>query len=321
MEDDAKPQAIALAGAALGLGIMLGPMVGIGVASLASSSMGGYVATGYFTVALSLLQLFIVWAKFTDDIVLGTSGGTGAEVDAETQKKNAALIASPYYPTARLVFWLSIAMNFLGCITFLAGFESTLTLQVQQAYSWSLGESMWAWGPMALFGMVFAVAVIPTIIDRMNWAKVCAFGLTFGWGSIFGINWLNLRNPIPAWWFVIEGVFANGNSVVGAVLSTILAQRLPTDEQVQNAALTAVASQVGRAMGPIFATWIFQTAEEMTGWSRGAGANFSRMYMLFVGSLPPTIVLACYFTSIFGKFTDLSPMERRELAKPSSSML
>ena len=130
-----------------------------------------------------------------------------------------------------------------------------------------------------------------------------------------------MKIPIPAWWFIIEGVFGNGTSVVDAVLHTIIAQRLPTDEQVQNAAYCALASQCGRALGPIVATWIFQTAEELTDWSKGAGANFSRINMLAVGIWPPMLFMVCHFGRIFGSFSDPSPMERRELAKASSSML
>ena len=104
---------------------------------------------------------------------------------------------------------------------------------------------------------------------------------------------------------------SNGGAIVGAVLSTIEAQRLPTNDQIQLASFGAIASQLGRALGPVVATWIFQSAEERTGWSRGAGANFSRIYMLFVGSFPVTLALIGKFHAIFGSFSDPSPMERR----------
>ena len=300
-DQDKKPSAIAQTTAMVGLGIMLGPMFGILVASLASTSMGGYQAVGWFTVVLSLLQARITQTTFADESVLGTGSD---DPDPKTLAQNAELKSAPYYPTARLLLCFLPVQNFLMAAAFLAGFESTLTLQVKQAYGWTLTESMMAWGPMALFGLLFGVYVTPTLIDRFNWAKCVAIGLLWSWGSVFGINWFNLTEPIPAWWFVIEGVFGMGSSVVTAVLGAITAQRLPTDDQIQLAAFMSTASQLGRAVGPIAATWIFETAEERTGWSKGAGSNFTRMYMLFL--------CACMLSSLeprgHARGLDLAPL-------------
>ena len=311
MDNDAKPTALAQSQAMVGLGIMVGPVVGIGVAALASTSMGGYLYIGWFTVILSIFQLLVTSRLFLDDTVLAPGGEE--KPDEVRDRRNAALTANEYYETAKFVGALSIVQMFLSMAAFFSGFESTLTLQVKTAYGWTLGESMYAWGPMAFFGLFFGAVVVPKLIDTCNWARVATFGLAWGWGSILGINWFNLLEPIPAWWFVIEGVFGMGGTCVASLLGTIISQRLPSSDQINIAAGSAIAGQLGRAVGPVAATWIFQTAEEMTDWSRGAGANFSRMYVIAVGSIPISITLICNFTRIFGSFRDLSPKDRRAL--------
>lgn len=316
MENDEMPSAMALAGSAISLGVMLGPMVGIGIVSVVKvagyDAMLGYMVVGWFTVWLSLVQLLIIIHFFKDETILAPSDSDATTTDPDSKARDERVVTSNYYPTAKFVGKLVIVSSFTNSFAILAGFESTLTLQVRQAYGWSLAESMYAWGPMAVFGLVFNSFVVPGIIDHYNWATVARFGLIFSWFSIFGINWLNLLEPVPWWWFVIEGIFGLGGSCVGAVISVIIAQRLPTAEMVRVTSMSMIAGQFGRALGPTASTYVFQTAEEMTNWSRGAGTNFARIWMMLTDGIPMTIVLVCTFTRIFGTFGDPSPKERRE---------
>ena len=67
--------------------------------------------------------------------------------------------------------------------------------------------------------------------------------------------------------------------------------------------------QVGRAVGPLLATWVFDTAQRVvTG--PGSGMNWSRIYILMVGS-PAFFLCVPFFEDIYGRWSDLSPMQKR----------
>ena len=140
--------------------------------------------------------------------------------------------ADPYYATAQWVGSFLVVNTLFSAASFLAGHEATLVLQVQQAYHWTLAQSMYAWGPLGLASFVFSMVVIPGLMDRLNQSHVALCGICLALGGLAGVNWFDLREPVPSWWFVLCGACANGNNMVGAVLNSIVAQRLPSVEQV-----------------------------------------------------------------------------------------
>lgn len=214
-------------------------------------------------------------------------------------------------PDALLIAWLNCLANFTSGAAFLAGFEATISLQIFTAYGWGTRESWKAWGPFACSQLLFAVLISPVCIDKLNPNKVwivCATLMTLS--IALGVNWFDLSQPIPVWLFLLENVFANGMVLHNQLLQGLMTSQLPPAKQAKFQALNALAGQVGRAMGPLVATMVFNWAVHAEGAGNGSGANWSRIYMIAVG-MPGQFLPALWFRRVYGNWEDKSPSEQK----------
>jgi len=105
-------------------------------------------------------------------------------------------------------------------------------------------------------------------------------------------------------------MFSNGFVLFGQVLTTRSAIVLPASEQAKLQAELSIASQLGRAFGPLMSAWIFDTAQSEFG-GPGSGANFSRIWIMIAGVPPLAIAYFCYNRECFGSIDDPSPFEQK----------
>lgn len=310
-----RPQLIAMLGGLVGLGITIGPTIGVSFGSICQlvlpniASRGmlfvGYASPGIFTVIASPLLFGMTWFMMNDPDPLTPTAPPASSKGPETEEKKADIRAG------KITAWLNLAANFTMCAAFLAGFESTMPLQMKHAYGWDMASSWVAWVPFGVFSLVFSLFIIPTALDRLNAAKVAVYGACFGSLSLLGINWFNFHMPVPPWLFIVENFFGNGFAMIGQCLAAQMVVKLQPAEQVKFQGLIAFSSQVGRAVGPLASTWVFETAESVIG-GPGSGANMARVWMLITGFPPIIVAFSCFFKEVFGRFTDLSPYEIKQ---------
>eukprot|EP00325_Prymnesiales_sp_UTEX-LB-985_P010537 CAMPEP_0174758058 /NCGR_PEP_ID=MMETSP1094-20130205/107574_1 /TAXON_ID=156173 /ORGANISM="Chrysochromulina brevifilum, Strain UTEX LB 985" /LENGTH=142 /DNA_ID=CAMNT_0015963981 /DNA_START=215 /DNA_END=643 /DNA_ORIENTATION=+ len=87
--------------------------------------------------------------------------------------------------------------------------------------------------------------------------------------------------------------------------------RLPDAQQVKFQAISALAGQVGRAVGPVLATTVFHVSTQMLP-GPGTGMNFSRLYMIVVGWPGILVPMLCFFKTVYGTWSDEAPAVARE---------
>lgn len=305
MQVEDRPRNVAIMGGLIRLGIILGPPVGILIADLAPKGAPlnlqlqgldtfAYASVGLFTIFVAFFLLILCFLFFDDDKLL--------TVDNPNEEHR------PLSRETKLIVVFNIISVFAFHLAFLAGFESTMTLQMYAAYEWGFHNSLQAWIPFALFSFVFSIIIIPAAIENLNSATAATYGVVFAAMSTAGINWFDFRMPVAPWLFVAENMFANGFGLYGQVLNTRMSTSLPARLQVRMQSIVALVSQLGRAVGPVLATFVFDISQRQIG-GPGAGTNMSRVYMLLVGMPPCIVALSCFLTPVFGTYFDLSPQQ------------
>ena len=228
------------------LGIAVGPPLGDGVAAAAKlmgvGEMGQFAVIGAVTVLVSILLIVLTVFGFPDTAVLPIKPPpTAADGEADDQgaKCCGRSLTMPQLLFV-LVAWSQLTVT--GAV--LAGFESTMSLQMYSAYGWDVDTAMLGWLPFALASIWQMAILLPFMMDRLNAPQLGTFALWTALMAIFGINWFNLHQPIPAWWFVIENFFVVGLVTSYGQSSGIIATRVPAHLQVKYQANLALLGQV-----------------------------------------------------------------------------
>ena len=101
-------------------------------------------------------------------------------------------------------------------------------------------------------------------------------------------------------------MFTANNALLSRV--TPAAQQAAVNSQVQ------LIGQIGRAIGPLFATEVYAWSRRLLPGS-GTGANAARLYMMLVGGLGLYYpLLSCKVGQLYGEWSDPSPREMKGAA-------
>jgi len=270
--------------------VLLGIVLGSGMAVISPSKTFGYATPGLLAILGSAFLWLLTFIYFDDSEAL-----VKPAMKEEAADKGAITLA-----------WINVLGQFLGGCAFLAGFESTISLQIYEAYGW------WkAWAPFALSQLIFSVSISPYIIDRNNGCRVWLYSTVLIALTLLGINWFDLSQPIPVFLFVFENFCSNGIIMHSTFIQGQMTTRLPDAQQVKFQAISALAGQVGRAVGPVLATTVFHVSTQMLP-GPGTGMNFSRLYMIVVGWPGILVPMLCFFKTVYGTWSDEAPAVARE---------
>ena len=194
---DVRPATVAKIGNFVGLGITLGPPIGDGVAALGKMAgldeMSRYALVGWMTVAASLYLILLTRSAFPDHSVLPSKPPPKAQGGSAEEEKSQRCCCCVTLTMHQLVFalvaWTQLTMT--GGL--LAGFESTMSLQMYASYGWDVDQSLLGWVPFALSAIWVTAILIPYLIDRLNNPQLGVLALFTGAMALFGINWCGMH--------------------------------------------------------------------------------------------------------------------------------
>jgi len=189
----------------------------------------------------------------------------------------------------------------------MSGFEAVLGLIVFDAYGWGQREGFRVWGPLTAM-LFFFFSLLPTLLWRLNWAKVACAVTCFQLFIFAGINYENFSEVVPLWRMYVSLMGLCALSVNAVLNQTLLSQRLPPHLQAFGNAVCAGAGTAGRTIGPLLSTALYAAYQ---GGGLGSAPNASFVMMAASGALI-MVAPVPFFTTIFGPCGAPSPKQLAE---------
>lgn len=247
-----RSRAMGLVGAAFGLGFVIGPALGGGLARF------GIAAVPYTAAALSALNLLIAWLALPES--LPPAARRRASVTALVDRR------------AMADLWRDVRLRNLMLLFFLVMFcfsimEASLALFCQARFG--LG----ARGTSLLFTYVGVVLVVVQggllgrLVKTLGDRRLIGGGIAL---MALGLALLPLP-PSAAWLLVPLGLLAAGSGVHNPSLLAVLSRLSAAGTQGETIGVSRSAGALARVAGPLAGTWLFATAGAASPfWTAGA---------------------------------------------------
>jgi len=275
-----KAAAIGAVSTMMMLGLVVGPMSGEAMAALLEnvpkmSMFGTYASPGWFSILLSVIPYVYISTKFIDDKLL-PKPPQGAAASEKIDLLSVYLIA--YNGFVGYAGWLSL--------------EGTLSLLTNELYGWTALQSFFIWLAFSL-SMVSAARLFIEL-NRRGWStlQICTLKNIFMLlGGAVLINWSDLMGGVGPWTLGFGVLCAGLGEIMNFNLhNTLLAMKVPPSQQAKYQALVQASGQLGRALGPLFATAVlsYGTHHNEPGKHFGANLTFITQFTLAVlANFPP----------------------------------
>jgi multidrug resistance protein len=234
-------------GAAIGLGFVLGPALGGGLATL------GLTAPFWFAAGVALINAALVFFLLPET-------RTAQTASAAAQRSGSlwsALMDSLRSPAvARL-----IAVNLLYTLAFTA-MEAMYPLFSQKMFGWGATQNAYIF----VFVGVIMVIVQGGLVGRLSklWGVQSLLLIGLALLSV-GLFLLPFGTQLSVM-LIAVGVLSAGSGVVSSMSSALASLATPSETQGQTLSLIQSSGGLGRIIGPVAAGWIFAVG--------GAGAPF-----------------------------------------------
>mmetsp|Transcript_30101 Transcript_30101/g.78035 ORF Transcript_30101/g.78035 Transcript_30101/m.78035 type:complete len:438 (-) Transcript_30101:319-1632(-) len=237
-----RPLKIAVSTTCLSFGLVVGPMIGAWLVSLAGGDvlLGAGRAGGVLSLT-SLLGIVIIHLFFDDFALLSANKAATQNIEPATKHFLAICGLSMFFAYAGILA--------LEAILALVLFHEFGMAPDDSWPIWLLQAFTQMFGALLYIKLQSAIGVKPTMVTL--------FGFTIVGGALC-YNWFDLHAPIPLGLMVvgltgkIVGMFGSIN-----LLNAHVSQRMPDYMQGPAAATVQITSMLGRAVGPIFTGWIF----------------------------------------------------------------
>ena len=237
-DEEGRAHGLGLLGAASGLGILLGPMIG-GFFATWGYSVPGYVAAG-LCAANGVAAIML----------LPESRGTE---ERRPEAGEASTMRGWFRAMVRFPLSLLLSVYFL-CITSFTAMTAVLALYLERVFG--LGASA--------MGIVFSIAggatvvvrggIVGRLVRKLGEPHTVRLGAGVLAASILAIAWL----PGANWLGVVVPVWAFGTGILFPSLASLVSRA--TDRQSQGSILggSQIVGGTGRVLGPIWAGLLFQ---------------------------------------------------------------
>jgi MFS family permease len=230
-----RTSGMALVGAAFGLGVVFGPAIGAGLAGIS------LLAPVYFSASFAVVNAIFVWLKLPEP-----------PRHAERPK------AAPLSPLARRL-WPLLVMGGVVSLSSVA-MEQTVAFYFQDRLALSADQTARTVGVALVFYGVVAVLVQGFLVRRRAWtpSRLLRLGLPIALagfvGLIFAHHFVTLTLALA-----LQG-FGQGLALPG--VSAALSLGVGDDEQGAAAGLSSSAHALGRMLGPVAGTSLYQLRPE-----------------------------------------------------------
>ena len=354
-----RPRAVATYSAALGCGMILGPVAGsvLQTASsdvLTSSSMPGWASVGTSTLLIVLMQ-----SCFSDTQLLprAQSGSEAPKVQPHTRRTLFVIILITF-----LVLFGAMALE--GTVRRATPFKlgthkppaqhgfvhlrhaddsppppnlappspwppiCQVPIIIERAYGWKENEQYRLFIPLGIGTLLGAIVMIDAQ-ERFNWS-ILSLTMTCGYivGFYLAINLLDLSRPVHSTRFVIGIVIMLvAGSTSFTLHSSLLSVKAPPHLISALFSIQAALGQLGRSIGPLATSGIYQLVDDKltrstnsTASGMGYATNCTAMSTPVLSLIASSIGLV-YWRSVYGGLCDPSLRSIKRVQDQAAAVL
>ncbi len=257
-----RSKAMGIVGAAFGLGLVTGPLLGAFTAhinllehhpSLARWGINPFSVPALFSFALGLVNLVWITRRFSETLPPEKRG-----IPRETRLRNPIrAILSLDNPAVRSVNLVA----FVYSLAFVA-MEVSLVFVSAQRFHYTARENGMLMGFLGVCSIITQGFIVRKLLARITETRVLGFGLI---SSTIGLLTIGFC-PAPAWLYAGVALLALGSGLVNPSTSGLISLYAGADEQGRVLGIYRSLGSLARAITPIVAGVVF--------WTLGAKAVF-----------------------------------------------
>ncbi len=246
-----RARGMALVGVAFGLGFIMGPAIGglsvhIDVLALAPglASVGVNPFSGPALVAFLLSAVNLVWVvlRFRETLPPDRRGNYFAD------RGPGKLLRTRLSPEVRKVNWV-----FFVYILAFSGMEFTLTFLAWQRFEYGHLELAYIFVFVGLLIVLTQGLFVRKLVPLLGEKPVALWGLFLVMIGLFIIG----RAPTPGWLYGGLAFMAVGSGLVNPALSALVSLYAAAEKQGETMGVFRSLGSLGRAIGPILASFVF----------------------------------------------------------------
>jgi len=267
-----RSKAMGVVGAAFGLGLVTGPMIGAFTASinlldhypsLAAWGINPFSVPALFSLALSVVNLIWIQRRFSE-----TRPPSARSERAETRLRN-PLRAILSLDDSRIRSVNLVA--FVYSIAFVA-MEASLVFLSAERFGYTARQNGLLMGFLGLCSIITQGVIVRRLLRTVSETRVLGGGLIV---STFGLVMIGLA-PTPVWLYAGIGLLALGSGLVNPSTTGLISLYAPADEQGRVLGIFRSLGSLSRAITPITAGIVF--------WTFGSTTVFLGAAVLAVGA-------------------------------------
>lgn len=278
-----RSRAMGLVGAAFGLGLVTGPMLGALTAThnllvahpgLARFGINPFSLPALIAFAMSLVNLAWIGLRFRETL------GASAQAESEVPRLRHPLRAIFALPSAAVRRANLVA--FVFSVAFVA-METSLTFLAAERFGYTARENGLLMVFLGVCSIVTQGVIVRSLLRQTNELRVLSIGLLLSTGGLLSIG------LAPAPWLVFVGLalLAAGSGLVNPSTTGLISLYSEAHEQGRALGVFRSLGSLSRAITPILAGtayWIFGGGSVFV-----AGAIFSLAALWLSTSLPPPL--------------------------------
>ncbi|KAL1504027.1 hypothetical protein AB1Y20_010440 [Prymnesium parvum] len=314
-EQEARPRAVATYSAALGCGMIIGPVVGSVLQTASSNILIASALPGWVSVGTSFLLILLMRFGFPDARMMPHVARREDLPKTDSRTKRTLVVV------VLVMFLVLFAAQAL---------EGTVPIIIEHAYGWGTNRQYLLFVPVGVGTLIAAIVMIEAQ-ERVNWSWL-ALLMTCGYagGLVLSVNLAQLSTPINSTSFVLGIVlslvccstsFTLHSSVLSVKapphmmsavfsLQAALGQeplpRRPSPDQCRLAFRCAWLPpflQVARSIGPLATSGLYQAVNDSLG--MGYATNLTTLSVPAL-SLAASFIALFNWHSMYGKMCDPS---------------
>ena len=262
-EGEERARAFGLVGAASGLGITMGPVIG-GYFSRFGLGVPGYVAAG-----LCLLNAIVALAFLPESRHFTSGRSRQGKGEAATLKRWMKSLARFPLRLLLVVYLLTI-----GCFT---SMTSVLALYTQRVFAMTAADMGWIFTLAGGVTVLVRTGVVGRVVRRFGEPAIVRAGCVL---MVVGVGAVPLVSDRLFLWFLVP-VWAAATGLLFPSLHALMSRA--TDVHSQGAVLggSQLAGGLGRVLGPLCAGALFQSYSVESPFIVGAAASTVAVIMAF----------------------------------------
>lgn len=242
-----RSKGMALIGAAFGLGFVVGPALGGGLALWGQQiSSAPHFETSFCALWVGALCLanFLFGLKFLKESL--------KEKNQFAHKRNRLALLKTYLSQKTMGAMMNV--YFLSSLA-MAGMEATLILYMGERFDWKLREVSFGFAYIGVITVISQGFLVRRLIPKWGERKTLRFGLTL---FTLGLGGIALAPSVP-WMGVTMTLLALGNSFTNPATMGSISLLAPAADQGITMGVAQSLASLGRILGPALGGFLYQS--------------------------------------------------------------